>query len=129
MSKVTTINPIMRKSVKRGGTTYPGEATQYSAELVKNESITIRDLNNGLENKFVIGDHAEYDSYNLSYHGPIIAIGEKTVTIICQYDVKKHEAGTKVKKHRLSLDQFAWRNLKFDLKKTCAANQETSMYI
>ena len=119
----------MRKAFKSSGTTHPAEATKYTAELVKNKSITIRDTSDGRENSFNLGDHAEYDSYNLSYHGPIIAISEKTVTIICQYDVKRHEAGEKVKKYRLSLDRFAWRNIKFDLHKTCAANQETSLYI
>jgi hypothetical protein len=31
--------------------------------------------------RFAIGDHAEYDSYNLAYTGPVLSIGARTVTI------------------------------------------------
>lgn len=53
---------------------------------------------------FKMGDMAEYDSYMLSYYGPIVAIGPKTVTIANRIDGRLS---------RLSLTEFAWRNRDF----------------
>lgn len=63
--------------------------------------------------RFAIGDVAEYNAYNLSYCGTIVAIGEKTVTI--------EDHG---QKHRLELADFARRNRHFDLAETAKRNAE-----
>lgn len=58
---------------------------------------------------FMMGDTVEYDSYNNSYTGPIVAISAATVTV-CK---DKHSS----KNVRLSLYEFIWRNFNLDLKK------------
>ncbi len=68
---------------------------------------------------FKVGDHAEYDSYNLAYVGTIESIGEKTVTI--------RERGGRL--HRLSLYEFAWRNHNFDLARIQDSNDRESLCI
>jgi hypothetical protein len=70
--------------------------------------------------KFMLGDFAEYDSYNLSYIGEIVSITEKTVTIRPQYETTKR---------RLSLSDFCWRNYNFNLEKTKADNVRESYCI
>lgn len=69
---------------------------------------------------FVIGDEAEYDSYNLSYTGTITAITDKTVTIRPRYSEKTR---------RLKLSDFAWRNYNFDSALVAEKNFRTSHYI
>ncbi len=73
---------------------------------------------------FVVGDIAEYDSYNLSYTGEITKITDKCVTIVAY---KGHRGMEKT--HRLNLDTFCWRNHNFDAAETARQNAETSMYI
>lgn len=74
---------------------------------------------------FQIGDFAEYDSYNLSYYGKIVAIGEKTVTI-----EERHKNGNiRADRHRLNLENFASRNWDFDLERIEKENQIESQYI
>ena len=63
--------------------------------------------------RFALGDVAEYNAYNLSYCGTIVAIGEKTVTI--------EDHG---QKHRLDLADFARRNRDFDVAETAKRNAE-----
>ena len=92
---------------------------RYEVEIVPKSSITIRDKD-GHTNTFKMGDMAEYDSYNLRYYGTIVSITNKTVTI-----QERH----KDKRHRLSLDKFCWRNIKFVLHEVVAKNHETSHYI
>lgn len=60
---------------------------------------------------FSIGDDAEYDSYNISYVGQIVSIGEKTVTIRDGQTVR-----------RLSVAEFAWRNKDYDPARIIARN-------
>ena len=67
---------------------------------------------------FKVGDIAEYNSYNLSYTGLIVAITPKTVTI--------ESYG---KKYRLSLENFEWRNYDFNAEKTAKRNADTMQYI
>lgn len=70
---------------------------------------------------FKIGDHAVYGSYNLTYTGKIVAIGEKTITI--------NASGTGEKCKWLTWDNFAWRNWDYDADKIAADNAEERMYI
>jgi hypothetical protein len=60
---------------------------------------------------------AEYDSFNLSYYGPIAGITDKTVTIAEPYGNPR--------KHRLKLSEFIWRNYDFDLNETARKNSDT----
>ena len=69
---------------------------------------------------FKIGDWAEYDSYNFSYIGRIVGIGETTVTILPEHSNRKR---------RLDLYQFCWRNYDFDLKQIEERNHAVSLEI
>jgi hypothetical protein len=71
---------------------------------------------------FKVGDHVEYDSYNLSYTGPITSITGKTVIVR-----KGNWSNAKTK--RMKPEEFAWRNFDFDLDRVNRENWETSMYI
>jgi hypothetical protein len=66
--------------------------------------------------EFKVGDQAEYDSYNLSYFGPIHSITAKTVTIGDKYG--------RSSKRRLSIGSFASKNHDFDLAKARKRNAE-----
>ena len=63
---------------------------------------------NPVDVTFLIGDEAEYDSYNFSYYGEILSITEKTVTIKPRY-------GNTNK--RLKVRDFIWRNYNFSVEK------------
>ena len=93
--------------------------TNFTVEVEAKKSITVT-RSGYATNKFVIGDMAEYDSYNLSYYGEIVSITEKTVTIKQKYSDRKS---------RLKLEDFAWRNYNFDLCDTAQKNSDTMMYI
>jgi len=69
---------------------------------------------------FRIGDEVEYDSYNLSYTGHIVSIGAKTVTI---------NTGRGEPKRRLKLEEFSWRNRRFDAEETRRKNHEEMMHL
>lgn len=73
--------------------------------------------------RFEIGDMAEYDSFNLSYYGPIVAIGNKTISIrASKYsDCESHT--------RLKADTFAWRNWNFDQNRVASKNSNTMTFI
>tara|TARA_R110000796_G_C14560012_1_gene434743 strand:- start:2829 stop:3188 length:360 start_codon:yes stop_codon:yes gene_type:complete len=71
------------------------------------------------ERTFQVGDKAEYDSYNLSYFGPIKSITKKNVII-------KDTSG---KNRRLPHAAFHWRNINFDIAKKSAENSDTMRYI
>lgn len=90
----------------------------YELEIIKGKSITIKV--DEVVNKFEIGDMAEYDSFNLSYFGPIVSITEKTVTIKEKY---------RNQNHRLKLETFAWRNRDFKLTSVQARNSQISQTI
>ena len=95
---------------------------QYQVEIVRNAMIMIyRD--DKLVNTFFVDEWAEYDSYNLSYHGIIRSITDKTVTI------ESYPNTQNAKKHRLKLDTFCWRNWDFNKAKSDAENADTMMYI
>ena len=123
---------IFTKARKQFGKVYPSGATAYLAEIVKGNSIKIMcdaGYRSGWSKEFKIGDYAEYDSYNLSYYGPIVAIADKTVSIICKHDAARYARGEKVKTYRLDLNAFAWRNIDFDVSEASAKNSDTMMYI
>ena len=69
---------------------------------------------------FNIGDSAEYDSYNLSYFGPIKSITKKNVIV-------KHKHSDRTT--RLPHQTFHWRNIGFNLEEAISKNAHTSMYI
>jgi hypothetical protein len=64
---------------------------------------------------FAVGDQAEFDSYNLSYYGPIVGIGRATVTVQKGY-TRTHDRA------RLDLYRFAWRNWNFDVNRVAREN-------
>lgn len=103
------------------GDRYFGSDTIFSVEIRKNESIRVFGSRSGkaFDITFRMGDLAEYDSYNLSYCGKIVGIGEKTVTIVEPYF-------NAPKRHRLNLYKFAWRNYDFDLAAIQKRNSEWS---
>jgi hypothetical protein len=69
--------------------------------------------------RFEVGDEVEYDSFNLSYTGPILAIGKKTVTVESSFKGKK----------RLKAEEFGWRNWNFNAGETARRNAEISQSI
>ena len=91
---------------------------EYQVEVVKGKSISI--LKDGvLCNTFLVGDQAEYDSYNLSYYGPITSISETTVCVA---------NGPKTRAF-MDFYKFCWRNVNFDLERAIAENSNTMTYI
>lgn len=66
--------------------------------------------------EFKVGDVAEYDSYNLSYHGPIFAITAKTVTV-------QRSIGANA---RMAMANFVETNYRFDLATATKRNNEWS---
>lgn len=74
----------------------------------------------GYDRTFRLGSTAEYDSFNLSYFGEIVSIGERTITISKKW--KKETA-------RLDLASFSSRNRDFDVHAAAAQNSETMMHI
>ena len=69
---------------------------------------------------FEMGDTVEYDSYNLSYHGVIIKITAKRITV---------DPGHGEAKKRMRFEEFIRRNWNFDLVKSCKENAITSNYL
>jgi len=98
----------------------------YALYVVPGKSVEIHTIKNAsvVEIKvFHIGDHAEYDSYNLRYTAPIKAITAKNVI----FDTGSRFGRKETK--RLKMESFAWRNHDFDLAEVQAQNAETSQYI
>jgi hypothetical protein len=69
--------------------------------------------------RFEVGDECEYDSFNLHYTGPILAIGKKTVTVESTFKGKK----------RLKAEEFGWRNWNFNAGETARRNAAISQMI
>ena len=132
MSEFKTVNT---KKYKRYGKVYPSTPTEYDARIIPQQEITIR-RNQPLEpgrlpnyrfngeRTFRVGDWAEYDSYNLHYIGKIIAITNKTVTILDYPD-----SNIQSRKHRLDLHTFCWRNYTLSVEEKREQNADTRMYI
>ena len=115
---------IHTRASKRHGQVYPAKPTGTFAEIGKRDDgkrcirLTGTVHNQSVDRVFVEGETAEYDSYNLSYMGEITAIGQKTVTI-AKYG----------QNHKLTLNEFAWRNYDLDVAKKVSENHDTMMYI
>jgi len=129
MSEFKTVNT---KKYKRYGKVYPSAPTEFDVRIIPQQEITIR--KNSLaedgrkwafdgERTFRVGDWAEYDSWNLHYLGQIIAITNKTVTIV------DYPNSHNPRKRRLDLHTFCWRNFSRSVKEKREKNAETSMYI
>lgn len=121
--KPVKISPIMTPIRKAGSTVHGGEPSEFEAVVAPGIGITVKKIaghNAGIEKTFVMGDLAEYDSYNLSYYGKIVSITDKAVTI------QKAHGG---QKHRLNLYTFARRNYAFNADKTAKSNLEEMMYL
>ena len=115
-SIVTKKNGIITHSQIRGMWDNTGNS---NADINQSAgTIRIYGLHNDkhFDKTFRIGDEAEYDSWNLSYTAPIVAIGIKTITF--------KEAGNGYQKRRLDLSQFIWRNWNFNLAKIRKENSE-----
>lgn len=117
---------VFTRDTKEAGQKIPGKETEYLILVQKNKKIEIFKEKNGAISPcavFELGDEAEYDSYNLHYTGYITSISDKTVTI------EKTYGRNDVKKHRLHIYEFCWRNYNFDAVAIREKNKETSMYI
>lgn len=125
-----TITNLTPAPLRRKGILYPPKpdtTRQYNVEIEINTSVRlygfISQYDSGkkcmvhahFDLTFKIDDRAEYDAYNFSYTGEIIAIGERTITI-------RDDKTTR----RLSLYEFAWRNCDFDAARIAQRNAETS---
>lgn len=93
----------------------------YSGVTVFREDAKTKIVSQGTT--FALGDTAEYGSYNLSYTGKITKITDKAVTIVA------YPGSNMAKTHRLSVEEFCWRNFKFDAAETARRNAEEMMYL
>lgn len=117
---------VMTKAAKRCGVVYPATETEYSITLEKGVLSIFKDdagKNPVFCREFEVGETAEYDSYNLSYHGTITAITNKTVSIV------KYPGSSLAKVHRLDIHTFCWRNYDFNLAESTKKNHEEMMYL
>jgi len=112
---------------KRYGVVSGGGPSEYEVSLVPKKSIAVKRVGKYATSpiEFKVGDWAEYDSYNLTYVGKIVAISPKSVTI----DVNAKYSWEKPKMKRLNLYEFSWRNYDFNLESIAAKNADTMMYI
>lgn len=120
-----TFGPVVTREHRHAGKVYPSEVVPNAYAFISaRKSIMLigtRETTTGTKPyvfTFTIGEVAEYDSYNMSYYGPILAIGEKTVTIA---------KGDGEGKARLSIEDFSRRNSRFDLDKARARNVDVMM--
>jgi hypothetical protein len=98
------------------------KATEYSVNLERNKSVTI--FKNGQEcNTFLLGDTAEYDSYNLIYTGRITKITDKIVQVTA-YPGTQNE-----RRYNLSLYEFCYKNYNFNAEQVAKHNAEEMYYI
>lgn len=124
------VEDIVSKKSKRHGVEYGGKNSYgvFHAEIWKNEAIRIHGAvtNQGTTPKifnrvFNLDDEVEYDSYNFVYTGPILKIGQKTVTI---------DKGSGYSKNvMLDLHTFILKNWDLDLESISKRNIEVSYSI
>ncbi len=100
--------------------TYEFGSRKIVATIEKGKKITLNTNDGEIINIFKIGDTCEEDSFNLSYHGKIENITEKTIVVAKKYGGSKR---------RMKITEFMWRNYKFDVSESSAENAETSLYI
>jgi hypothetical protein len=77
-------------------------------------------------NKFLVGDVAEYDSYNLKYTAQIKQITKKNVIFELSH---KRFGSDKSPTKQMPFQTFAWRNWDFDAVQVAHHNFETMQYI
>ena len=120
------MNVVFTKARVQRGKSYPATPTEYAYNIT-NGLLTIArvDKHDGSvkSNTFVVGNEAEYGSYNLRYTGTITKITDKCVTIVA-YKGSRNETV-----HRLHMHEFCWRNYDFDAVATAAYNANEMMYI
>ena len=90
----------------------------YNADVMVGEFIIIHGQAHGKEfsRRFDVGDAAQHGSYNFRYVGPIVSIGEKTITIDVQGEGKR----------RLKLWEFIRMNHDFNQAAIDQHNARTS---
>lgn len=88
----------------------------YNRELGRSEPVT-----KGYCRRFVLGDFAEYGSYNLSYYGRIVAITAKRVVV-----EERFGNGSQCKRHSLDIHQFSVRNYDWTVEDARKRNSEWS---
>jgi hypothetical protein len=101
---------------------YVSGTRKYRVTLVPGVHVLVEHFKNDqfvAMKRFEVGDEAEYDSFNLSYTGPVVSIGAKTVTLKTSGGITK----------RLKAEEFGWRNWDFDATKTARRNAEVSQTI
>ena len=101
---------------------YPSRETEYQVELTGKSAIAIY-KNGQFCRSFILGEEAEYGSYNLIYTGKITRISSKVVQITA------YPGTISERRHNLSLNEFCWRNHNFDAQKVAAHNQNEMYYI
>lgn len=113
----------------RYGTKHPAKRVQGAyAVVTPGKSIRIVGLRNpgrgeyqkAYDRTFEIGDVVEYDSYNLKYHGTIVAISDKAITV-----KPEHSHRTR----RMTLNSFTFRNYDLDLAAAFRANSDALYYL
>jgi hypothetical protein len=125
--------PVFTKKYKRYGKVHHPQLSDFEVKIVPQQEIVIRQVpdENGRykwtcdvsERTFRVGDWAEYDSWNLNYLGQIVAITNKTVTIV------DYPNSHNPRKRRLDLHTFCWRNFSKSIEQKRADNADTRMYI
>ena len=128
-----THSNIVPRTIKRGGvvTEFTNDRGRWNADIVPGKSIRIYGTLKAyatnvytdvpFDRTFVIGELAEYDSWNLSYYGPIEKISANTVTIVDKNFTDRRK--------RLDLYTFISRNKEFDAYRTAEKNAEEMMYL
>lgn len=99
-----------------------GPVARFRTTIVPKSHVIVERIEGGQVvsmKRFEVGDQAEYDSFNLSYYGPIVSIGNKTISVKTLHGTTK----------RMGPDSFGWRNWNFDASSADAKNAETSLYI
>lgn len=122
MSTLVVTN-IRGKQVTRNGVVHTAPiAYHHNAEIVTGKTIRLYGTNTNhvdgdkpYDITFKVGDTVAVGSYNFTYLGKIVAIGEKTVTV-------QEELGGKIT--RLDLYTFDHRNHDFNLDETNRRNAD-----
>jgi hypothetical protein len=124
MIELKDIQPKARRGVTGVGTGQPFSNTVYNADIEPGKSIRLHGIHQKkpFDITFMLGNYAEYDSYNLKYTGEILQITQNTIT------VARGSTGERANK-RMSLYEFAWRNYDYDDHKIAKDNADTMQYI
>lgn len=126
---VTKYRNLKNRDWTRGGRKHEGSINEgQHADVIPGKSIVLHGVYMNrvggpvaYRREFKIGDVAEFDSYNLSFYGKILAIGEKTITI--------DSDGLRSRAQRLDICEFSSRNWDFDQAQKSAENSATMAYI